>query len=54
MSLGADQYQRVLLVLILAHTAWDIPGGASGKKPTWEYHLYLIDYISSWRIFLDD
>ena len=34
MSLGADQYHRVLLVLILAHTAWGIPGGTSGKEPT--------------------
>ena len=31
-SLGADQYHRVL-VLILAHTAWGIPGGASGEEP---------------------
>ena len=33
MSLGADPYQRVLLVLMLAHAAWDIPGGAGGKEP---------------------
>ena len=31
-----------------------IAGRFFTTKATWEYHLYLIDYISSWRIFLDD
>ena len=31
-----------------------IAGRVFTPSATWEYHLYLIDYISSWRIFLDD
>ena len=31
-----------------------IAGRFFTTSANWEYHLYLIDYIRSWRIFLDD